>query len=63
MFLCCDQLSCWSELSDIAQDDLIQSLELTFKSPNIPPEIVQTLLNLVCAKVLSAECCTRSCSQ
>jgi len=39
-------LSCWTELYDVYQDDLIHSLETTFKSKNIPPEIVQTLLNL-----------------
>lgn len=39
-------LSCWSELYDQAQDDLIRSLETTFKSTHIPTEIMQTLLNL-----------------
>lgn len=40
-------LSCWSELSDTYQDDLVVSLEESFRSPNIPPEICQGLLNLV----------------
>jgi FKBP12-rapamycin complex-associated protein len=39
-------LSCWNELFDEYQEDLIRSLEVTFKSRSIPPEIVQTLLNL-----------------
>ncbi|RKO90751.1 armadillo-type protein, partial [Blyttiomyces helicus] len=39
-------VSCWSELYDQFQDELVRSLELALTSPNIPPEIQQTLLNL-----------------
>ncbi len=39
-------LSCWGELHDQAQDDLIRSLETTFRSAHIPTEIMQTLLNI-----------------
>ena len=39
-------LSCWTELFESYQQDLIHSLEITFRSRNIPPEITQTLLNL-----------------
>ena len=39
-------LSCWTELFESYQVDLIHSLELTFRSRNIPPEITTTLLNL-----------------
>lgn len=39
-------VSCWTELYDQYQDDLVRSLEAAFKSPTIPPEILQTLLNL-----------------
>ena len=39
-------VSCWTELYDKYRDDLIRSLETVFRSPTIPPEILQTLLNL-----------------
>eukprot|EP00742_Colponemidia_sp_Colp-10_P007030 GILJ01007544.1.p1 GENE.GILJ01007544.1~~GILJ01007544.1.p1 ORF type:complete len:2402 (-),score=355.14 GILJ01007544.1:281-6541(-) len=39
-------VSCWSELYDQYQDYLVRSLETAFQSPNIPAEILQTLLNL-----------------
>ena len=39
-------LSCWSELYDQFQDELVRSLETALTSINIPPEILQTLLNL-----------------
>lgn len=39
-------MSCWTELFDRYQDDLTRSIELALISPNIPPEILQTLLNL-----------------
>ncbi|ORX99768.1 PtdIns-3-kinase tor2 [Basidiobolus meristosporus CBS 931.73] len=39
-------VSCWSELDDNFQDELVRSLEFALKSPNIPPEILQMLLNL-----------------
>ena len=52
MFLCsCRNLfnaafvSCWTELSETQQDELIESLEQALTSQDIP-EITQTLLNL-----------------
>ncbi|KAL7227449.1 hypothetical protein ACSBR1_022325 [Camellia fascicularis] len=39
-------VSCWSQLSETIQEQLVQSLEMAFSSPNIPPEILATLLNL-----------------
>ena len=38
-------VSCWTELNDQLQDELIQSLEQALTSQEIP-EITQTLLNL-----------------
>ena len=38
-------VSCWSELSEMQQDELIQALETALTSQDIP-EITQTLLNL-----------------
>ncbi|GAV78802.1 PI3_PI4_kinase domain-containing protein/FAT domain-containing protein/FATC domain-containing protein/Rapamycin_bind domain-containing protein/DUF3385 domain-containing protein/HEAT_2 domain-containing protein [Cephalotus follicularis] len=39
-------VSCWSQLNDTSQKQLVRSLEMAFSSPNIPPEILATLLNL-----------------
>ncbi len=39
-------LSCWAELHEQYQDELVKSLKTALAAPNIPPEIVQTLLNL-----------------
>ncbi|KAH9273836.1 hypothetical protein BASA83_003830 [Batrachochytrium salamandrivorans] len=39
-------VSCWGELYDQFQDELVKSLETALTSPNIPPETLQTLLNL-----------------
>lgn len=39
-------VSCWSQLNDAYQQQLVRSLEMAFSSPNIPPEILGTLLNL-----------------
>ncbi|KAK3265868.1 hypothetical protein CYMTET_25476 [Cymbomonas tetramitiformis] len=39
-------VSCWSELHDTYQEQLVRSLEAAFASPTIPPEIIATLLNL-----------------
>lgn len=39
-------VSCWSELYDQFQDELVLSLETALTSNNIPPEILQILLNL-----------------
>lgn len=41
-------VSCWSQLNEASQKELVQSLEIAFSSPNIPPEILAALLNLVC---------------
>lgn len=38
-------MSCWTELSETQQDELIQSMQQALTSQNIP-EITQTLLNL-----------------
>ena len=39
-------ISCWTELYEGYQEELIKSLEAAITSPNIPPEILQVLLNL-----------------
>ncbi|CAM8904260.1 unnamed protein product [Rhodiola kirilowii] len=39
-------VSCWAQLSESSQKQLVRSLEMAFSSPNIPPEILATLLNL-----------------
>ncbi|KAK9943792.1 hypothetical protein M0R45_009388 [Rubus argutus] len=39
-------VSCWAQLNETSQKQLIRSLEMAFSSPNIPPEILLTLLNL-----------------
>ena len=39
-------VSCWTELYEQYQEELVRSLELALVSPNIPPEILQVLLNL-----------------
>eukprot|EP00835_Amoeboradix_gromovi_P000423 NODE_15_length_42055_cov_0.634117.p1 type:complete len:2332 gc:universal NODE_15_length_42055_cov_0.634117:8372-15367(+) len=39
-------LSCWSELYDQFQDELVKSIETALLSPQIPPEVLQSLLNL-----------------
>jgi len=39
-------VSCWTELYDQVQDELVKSLETTLLSPTVPPEILQTILNL-----------------
>ncbi|KAG8529931.1 uncharacterized protein KY384_005412 [Bacidia gigantensis] len=38
--------SCWPELYDQYQDELLKSFETALASPHIPPEILQILLNL-----------------
>ena len=38
--------SCWVELSDEYEDDLVRCLEIAFNSSNIPPELITQLLNL-----------------
>ncbi|XP_073283360.1 serine/threonine-protein kinase TOR-like [Primulina huaijiensis] len=39
-------VSCWSQMNETIQRQLVRSLEMAFSSPNIPPEILATLLNL-----------------
>ena len=39
-------VSCWTELYDQYQEGLVQSIEVALMSPQIPPEILQILLNL-----------------
>ncbi|KAL2490207.1 Serine/threonine-protein kinase TOR [Abeliophyllum distichum] len=39
-------VSCWSHLHESSQRQVVQSLEMAFSSPNIPPEILAALLNL-----------------
>lgn len=39
-------LACWTELSQDVQNDFVTSLETALSSSNIPPEIIQILLNL-----------------
>lgn len=37
----------WAQLNETSQRQLVRQLETAFSSPNIPPEILATLLNLV----------------
>jgi serine/threonine-protein kinase mTOR len=39
-------VSCWSDLDDATQDQLVRSLEAALAAPTIPPDIVTALLNL-----------------
>ena len=39
-------ISCWTELYDQYQEDLVSSLEMALTSSECPPEILQILLNL-----------------
>ncbi|GAA93365.1 uncharacterized protein L969DRAFT_91224 [Mixia osmundae IAM 14324] len=39
-------VSCWTELYDQYQDELVRAIESALSSPTVPPEIMQTLLNL-----------------
>jgi serine/threonine-protein kinase mTOR len=39
-------VSCWTELYEQYQEELVRSLEVALTSPMIPPEILQILLNL-----------------
>ncbi|CAG8540856.1 14593_t:CDS:10, partial [Acaulospora colombiana] len=39
-------ISCWSELYYQYKDELVNSLMSALRAPNIPPEIVSTMLNL-----------------
>ncbi|CEM08834.1 unnamed protein product [Vitrella brassicaformis CCMP3155] len=39
-------LSCWLHLYDTMQDALAKALEQALQSPNLPPDVLQTILNL-----------------
>ena len=39
-------VSCWTELYEQYQDELVRSIEKAISSPQIPPEVLQMLLNL-----------------
>lgn len=39
-------VSCWTELFEPYQEELLRSLEIALTSPHLPPEILQVLLNL-----------------
>lgn len=39
-------VSCWLEIDEPSQRELVRSLEAALVSPSIPPEIVTALLNL-----------------
>ncbi|XP_056160918.1 serine/threonine-protein kinase TOR isoform X1 [Syzygium oleosum] len=39
-------VSCWTQLIESSQKHLVRNLEMAFSAPNIPPEILATLLNL-----------------
>ncbi|KAI9108059.1 hypothetical protein K1719_020932 [Acacia pycnantha] len=39
-------VSFWAQLNESSQKQLVRNLEMAFSSPNIPPEILATLLNL-----------------
>ncbi|KAK4925163.1 hypothetical protein LTR28_012283, partial [Elasticomyces elasticus] len=39
-------ISCWTELYEQYQEELVRSIETALTSPHIPPEILQILLNL-----------------
>ncbi|KAK4762122.1 hypothetical protein SAY87_030006 [Trapa incisa] len=39
-------VSCWTQLAETSQRQLVRSLEMAFSAQNIPPEILATLLNL-----------------
>lgn len=39
-------VSCWTELYESYQEELVRAIDSAFDSPSVPPEIMQTLLNL-----------------
>lgn len=39
-------LSCWTELNETQQDDMVQVIETALRSPDVPAEVTHTLLNL-----------------
>ncbi|XP_072960137.1 serine/threonine-protein kinase TOR [Typha angustifolia] len=38
--------SCWAQMNETSQEQLVKNLKTAFSSQNIPPEILATLLNL-----------------
>lgn len=38
--------SCWAQMNEASQEQLVRNLKTAFSSQNIPPEILATLLNL-----------------
>ncbi|KAH7665067.1 Non-specific serine/threonine protein kinase protein [Dioscorea alata] len=38
--------SCWAQMNETSQEQLVRNLKTAFSSQNIPPEILATLLNL-----------------
>ncbi|RKF72543.1 Serine/threonine-protein kinase tor2 [Golovinomyces cichoracearum] len=39
-------ISCWGDLFDLYQEDLIQNIELAIRSPHVTPDLLGVLLNL-----------------
>ena len=39
-------VSCWNELPEQFQDELVHAIETALMSPNIPPELLHQLLDL-----------------
>ncbi|XP_039269325.2 serine/threonine-protein kinase mTOR-like [Styela clava] len=39
-------LSCWSELNEMQQDELVLAIETALHAPDVPAEVTHTLLNL-----------------
>ncbi|RKF83441.1 Serine/threonine-protein kinase tor2 [Golovinomyces cichoracearum] len=39
-------ISCWGDLFDLYQEDLIQNIELAIRSPHVTPDLLGILLNL-----------------
>jgi FKBP12-rapamycin complex-associated protein len=39
-------VSCWTELYEQYQDDLVHNIELAFTNPQVPPDVVSVILNL-----------------
>eukprot|EP00762_Andalucia_godoyi_P003296 ANDGO_06658.mRNA.1 Serine/threonine-protein kinase TOR2 len=39
-------LSCWTELYDHFQDEVVRAIEMTFSSPNLPGDVLMVLLGL-----------------
>ena len=39
-------LSCWTELDEGQQDELVNCIQIALSAPDVPPEVTHTLLNL-----------------